>query len=195
MAARVLRPVFAGLEESFGRYHSHQIDAIKGIETVKALGAESASRRVLLNQFLGVAGKVFRADFTVMTYEAGIDALTFLGLGLFLWAGAYEVLGGRLSIGGLVAFNSLVALSTVPIRSLLVLWDNLQRCDVLLNRLDDVFQQEPEQGHDRTSLRPVPQLAGHVSLRSVGFRYGGPEAPPVLQNVSLEVPAGRRVAI
>jgi ATP-binding cassette subfamily B protein len=104
-------------------------------------------------------------------------------------------LNGRLSIGGLVAFNSLVALANTPIRNLLVLWDNLQRCDVLLNRVDDVLQQEPEQGHDRSALRPVSSLAGHVTLRNVGFRYGGPEAPAILEQVTLDVPAGKVVAI
>jgi ABC-type bacteriocin/lantibiotic exporter with double-glycine peptidase domain len=195
VAAKRLRPIFVDLEDAFGKYHSYQIDAIKGIENVKALGGESAFRRLLLNQFLGVADRIFRSDFTVMSYEGAIDALSFLGVGLFLWAGTYEVLAGTLSIGGLVAVNSLVALSTVPIRNLLVLWDNLQRCDVLLNRLDDVFEHEPEQGHDRSRLRPVRGLTGHVSLRDVGFRYGGPEAPAILEGVTLDVPAGRTVAI
>jgi ATP-binding cassette subfamily B protein len=195
MAAKMLRPIFLDLEDSFSKYHSYQIDAIKGIETVKALGGESAFRRLLLNQFLNVSGKIFKTDFTSMTYEGAIDAVTFLGVGLFLWAGAYEVLNGALSIGGLVAFNSLVALSTVPIRNLLVLWDNLQRCDVLLNRLDDVFQHEPEQGYDRSVLRPVRSLAGQVTLRNVGFRYGGPEAPAILEGLTLDVPPGKVVAI
>jgi ATP-binding cassette subfamily B protein len=195
MASKLLRPIFLDLEDSFSKYHSYQIDAIKGIETVKALGGESAFRRLLLNQFLGVADKIFRADFTVMSYEGAIEAVTFLGVGLFLWAGAYQVLQGQLSIGGLVAFNSLVALATVPIRNLLVLWDNIQRCEVLLNRLDDVFQHEPEQGHDRSLLRPVRTLAGQVSLRNLGFRYGGPEAPAILEGLNLDVPPGKMVAI
>jgi ABC-type bacteriocin/lantibiotic exporter with double-glycine peptidase domain len=95
-------------------------------------------------------------------------------------------LNGSLSIGGLVAFNSLVALANTPIRNLLVLWDNLQRCDVLLNRVDDVLQQEPEQGHDRSALRPVSSLAGHVTLSNVGFRCGEPEAPAILEQVTLD---------
>ena len=39
-----LRPTFDTLEEAFGRYESRQIDAIKGIETVKAIGAEPQLR-------------------------------------------------------------------------------------------------------------------------------------------------------
>jgi ATP-binding cassette subfamily B protein len=88
-----------------------------------------------------------------------------------------------------------VAFSTAPIRNLLLLWDNLQRCDVLLNRLDDVFQHEPEQGWDRARLRPVRTLSGSVTLRGVGFRYAGPDSPPILDGITLDVPAGKVVAI
>src|SRR5262249_10261446 len=41
---RWLRPIFNKLEEAFGKYHSQQIDAIKGIETVKALESAGAFR-------------------------------------------------------------------------------------------------------------------------------------------------------
>lgn len=194
-AARSMRRVFVDLEESYGRYHSYQIDAIKGIETVKALGGEAAFRRMLLNQFLAVSSHVFRTDFTALSYEGAIDAVAFLGLGLFLWTGAHQVLEGALTIGGLVAFNSLVALSASPIRNLLVLWNHLQRCDVLLNRLDDVFEHEPEQGRDRSALRPVRHLSGSVTLHDVGFHVGGADAAPILEGITLDVPAGTVVAI
>jgi ATP-binding cassette subfamily B protein len=195
VAVRWLRPVVYDLEDAYGRYHSYQVDAIKGIETVKAVGGEQMFRQLMLRQFQRVAHKLFRADFTTMTYDAAADAIVFLGLGLFLWAGAHQVLAGRLTIGGLIAFNSLVALASVPMNNLLTLWDILQRATVLLDRLDDVFEHEPEQGHDRTKLRSVRSLTGHVAFQNVGFRYGGPEAPPILQGITLQVPAGKTVAI
>ena len=195
MAVRWLRPTFHDLEDAYGRYHSYQVDAIKGIETVKAVGGEPMFRQLMLGQYQKVAHKLFRADFTVMSYDGAANAVAFLGLGLFLWAGAHEVLAGRLSIGGLVAFNTLLTLATVPISSLLLLWDGLQRSSVLLNRLSDVFEHDPEQGHDRSRLRPVGNLTGQLTFRHVGFRYGGPEAPPILDDICLEVPAGRTVAI
>ena len=40
-----LRPMFDSLEEAFGKYESQQIDAIRGIETVKALAARRGSGR------------------------------------------------------------------------------------------------------------------------------------------------------
>jgi ATP-binding cassette subfamily B protein len=195
VSVRWLRPTFYDLEDAYGQYHSYQVDAIKGIETVKAVGGEPMFRQLMLGQFQRVAHKLFRADFMVMSYEGAADAVTFLGLGLFLWAGAHQVLEGRLTIGGLVAFNSLLTLATVPISSLLLLWDSLQRSTVLLNRLDDLLENEPEQGHDRSRLRPVRSLSGHVAFHNVGFRYGGPEAPPILQGITLEVPSGKVIAI
>ncbi|HEY7676695.1 MAG TPA: peptidase domain-containing ABC transporter [Candidatus Methylomirabilis sp.] len=194
-SARWLRPIFHTLEEAFGKYFSHQIDAIKGIETVKALGAEGAFRQTMLNEFHGVARRQFRADFTMMTYEGAIQAVTFLSLALFLWVGAYQVMGGALTIGGLVAFNSLVALANGPIGTLLSLWDNAQMASVLINRMNDVFEQEPEQGADRSRLRPVRSLEGRIRFQNLSFRYGGADAPPILEDITFEVPPGKRVAI
>jgi ATP-binding cassette subfamily B protein len=195
VSSRLLRPIFDNLEEAFGRYFSYQIDAIKGIETVKALGAEGEFRRRMLEQFHGVAQRQFRADFTMMSYAGGIQAVTFLSLVLFLWAGAHQVMAGALTIGGLVAFNALVVLANEPIRTLLALWDHVQLASVLLNRVSDVLEQEPEQGADHSHLRPVRTLEGGIRFQNLTFRYGGSEAPPILDGITFEVRPGKTVAI
>lgn len=190
-----LRPIYDELEEAFGKYHSHQIDAIKGIETVKALSAEGALRQLLLGQFHGLARRQFKSDFIKMSYEGSIQSVSFLSLVLFLYAGAHQVLNGALTIGGLVAFNSLVALANAPILLLLSLWDKVQMSSVLLNRLNDVFEHDPEQGADRARLMPVKTLEGKVSFQNMGFRYGGPESPKILDGITFDVPPGMMVAI
>ena len=195
VSAKWLRPIFDSLEDSFGKYHSYQIDAIKGIETVKAMGAEGSFRELMLNQFLSVARKLFRSDFTVMSYMGGVQTVTLLTSALFLWAGARQVMNGALTIGGLVAFNSLVALANAPLLTLLQIWDNWQHSAVLLNRLNDVFEQEPEQGADHSRLLPVKSLEGRIALRNLGFSYGGPEAPMILQGIHFDVQPGKFIAI
>src|SRR6267378_4200500 len=157
-SAKRLRPIFDELEEGFGRYASHQIDAIKGIETVKAMGGEVAFRELMLAQFHRIARRQFRADFTVMAYEGSVGMVTFLTSAIFLWVGARQVLDGHLTIGALVAFNALVGMANAPITTLLNLWDNFQLAAVLLGRLDDVFHEEPEQGRARDRLQPVRTL-------------------------------------
>jgi ATP-binding cassette subfamily B protein len=190
-----LRPMFDSLEEAFGRYGSQQIDSIRGIETVKAGAAEEAMRQTMLARFSQIADKVFRSEFLIMTYQGAIQMVTFLSLALFLFVGGVLVIDGDLSLGRFVAFNALVALANGPVLILLSLWDEAQYGRILLDRLNDVIEQEPEQGEDRSALRAVPTLAGAVRLRNVGFRYGGPEAPAILGGIDLDVKPGTTVAI
>jgi ATP-binding cassette subfamily B protein len=194
-SAKRLRPMYDNLEEAFGKYQSAQIDAIRGIETVKALAAEQVFRRSMLRQFQSLADRVFRSQYLVMVYQGGLQLVTFVSFGLFLFAGSYQVIHGDLSLGEFVSFNALIALANAPLLLLLVLWDQLQLAQILLGRLDDVLEHEPEQGHDRTRLRPVTTLAGAVELRNVGFRYGGPESPPILDAITLTIEPGEAVAI
>jgi HlyB family type I secretion system ABC transporter len=194
-SATRLRPMYDSLEEAFGKYQSAQIDAIRGIETVKAMAAERAFRGAMLRQFQGLADRVFRSEFLVMAYQGGLQVVTFVSLALFLFVGALEVVHGHLSLGRFVGFNALIALANGPILLLLALWDRLQLARVLLGRLDDVLDHEPEQGVDHAGLRPVTTLAGQVELRNVGFRYGGPESPLILEGITLSIDAGEAVAI
>lgn len=194
-STKVLRPLFTKLEESYGRYSSHQIDAIKGIEAVKAASAEQAFRDTMLNEFLSVSRTQFRSNFVIMFYESAIQAVGFLSSVLFLWVGALMVMDGRLTLGGFVAFNSLVAMAYSPIMTALNLWDDLQKSSVLMDRLNDIFEFEPEQGHDRSNLKPVPTLEGRVQFRNVTFSYGGPGSTEILKDIDFEIPPGKTVAI
>ena len=89
-----------------------------------------------------------------------------------------------------------MALATAPIRALLALWDSLQRATVLLDRLNDVFEHEPEQGADRSraqagalARRARRRFAAWASATAVRKRR------PILQDITLDVPAGKTVAI
>ena len=93
-ASSRLFPLYAELEEVHGRYQSFQIDAIKGIETVKALGAEHSFRDLMLRQFHGVVRKRFQADFMMMSYNGTIYSITLLSVMLFLLVGAHQVMQG-----------------------------------------------------------------------------------------------------
>ena len=190
-----LRPMFDALEEAGGKYGSYQIDAVRGIETVKAMGAEGALRELMLEEFLKVSQLRFRSNFTLLAYEGITQVLGYTTTALVLWIGALRVMSGDLTIGGFVAFTSLVTLAIGPLQQLLGMWDNVQWLRVLLNRLQDVLEPEPEQGRDPSALRPVRTLEGRITLQEIAFRYGGPESTPILEGISVDIPAGTRVAI
>ena len=131
----------------------------------------------------------------MMLYEGSIQLITFVSLALFLWIGALLVIHNELTIGGLVAFNALVLLANTPVSTALTLWDQLQYSSILLARVNDILQHEPEQGSDHSQLRPVPSLEGRIAFHDMGFSYPGAVAAPVLEGITLDVRPGATVAI
>jgi ABC-type bacteriocin/lantibiotic exporter with double-glycine peptidase domain/CRP-like cAMP-binding protein len=193
-SARRLKPAFDSLEEAFGRYQGKQLDSIQGIEVVKVSGAEERFRRSLLREFEGLQDRLYRRDVTLLVYDGLVSVATLGIVVLFLWVGALLVESGQLTIGGLVAVNTLVLTANAPLRILLAFWDQLQFVGVLLARLQDVHEHEPEHEPDE-QLRAASALDGHVRLRGVCFHY--PQSPErqILHHISLDVPAGMTVAL
>ena len=130
-----------------------------------------------------------------MSWDSLLQTVGLLSTAIFLWVGATQVIHGQLSVGGFVAFSSLTAMAYAGILRALGVWDNMQFAAVLLNRLNDIFEQEPEQGRDRSRLLPVHSLEGRIELRGVSFKYGGPESPDILKDITLDLAPGRMVAL
>jgi len=192
---RYMKRLYDDLEDSAAKYRGEQLDALRGIESVKATSAEYHFRENLIERFLRMAKQQFRADLAVLSYQTGVEAAGFLTSLLFLWLGAQFTMAGELTLGAFVAFISLVALAVTPLGTVLTYWDDLQVAKVLVGRLQDVLDSEPEQGYDRARLLPVKTLSGAVELRGVGFRYGGPESPSILSSINLKVQPGQTLAI
>lgn len=195
IAVRYLRPLYDRLEKHYGEYRSEQIDAIKGIESVKTGAAEHTLREKLLDYFTRAARQQFKADYTVLAYQGTINALGLLTVLLFLWLGAKMALAGDITLGAFVAFTALVTLANAPIVILLKLWEELQLAQVLVHRLGEIFEYEPEQGRDHSRLLPVHSLSGALEFRNVSFRYGGMDSAYILHHISLKIPAGKTFAI
>jgi ATP-binding cassette subfamily B protein len=72
VSRRRLKPIVNELNGAQGKYQSQQIEAINGMETVKALSAEGRLRELMLNQFHGLARQQFKANLTSMLCLAKI---------------------------------------------------------------------------------------------------------------------------
>ena len=193
-SSRRLRPTFDGLEEAYSRHAAKQLDAIKGIEAAKSAGAEEGLRRGIKQEFGNLIDTVFHSDWVLMFYNAAVQMAGFLMFVLFLWVGALLVATGKLSIGQLVAINALVLLANAPIAALLGLWDQVQQGTILLQRLQDVLEAEPEQRHDGTRLTPVRRLSGRIALRQVELTYADSDHS-ALEGVSLLLEPGSTLGL
>jgi ATP-binding cassette subfamily B protein len=111
-----------------------------------------------------------------------------------LWYGATLVIQGQLSIGQYVAFNMMKGHIISPVIALVGLWDELQEVLISVERLNDVFDTEPEETPG-TPMLALPALQGDLRLDNVTFRYDTEEERNALQNISFEVKAGQTIAI
>src|SRR5262249_31647188 len=75
------------------------------------------------------------------------------------------------------------------------LWQEVQEATISLERLNDVFNAEPEQEPDRDDLLQLPPVRGHIRLENVTFRYFTQSQTNALQNVNLEIQPGQTVAV
>ncbi|MFL6022510.1 MAG: peptidase domain-containing ABC transporter [Marmoricola sp.] len=193
VSRRKLRPAFQSLEESWGRYKSRQIDTIRGIDTVKAAGAEQQVRSGLDRQFGDLADRLFSADLTIMLYEGALSVVSLLPLALGITFGSYEVVHGDLGFPQYVSFLSLVMLTSPQLTQLFAMWDVVQQARVLLDRLAEFVDQPPEQAPDE-GVAPG-RITGHVRLDRVTFRHPGSGDQPVLKDVSVQAHPGQTIAI
>ena len=186
----------ARLHEKFNRGAENQsflVEAISGIQTVKALAVEPPLLRKWEEQLAGYVRASFRAT-SVMTVagQTGtfIQKVTTVAI---LWVGAYRVIEGDLSIGQLIAFNMLSAQVTGPLLRMVNLWQEFQQVGVSVERLGDVLNTQPEPSYNpnRTTL---PQVAGQVIFEDVTFRYR-PDGSEVLRKVSFAVAPGKIIGI
>jgi subfamily B ATP-binding cassette protein HlyB/CyaB len=193
----VITPIFrARLNEKFNRGAENQaflVESINGIQTLKAMAVEPAMQRRWEEQLAGYVQAGLRTQnlSNVTGQVAGfINKSTTV---LILWVGAYLVMGNELSIGQLIAFNMLAGRVSGPLLKVVQLWQEFQQAGISVRRLGDVLNAVPEPSYNpnRTTL---PELAGHVTLDKVVFRYR-PDGNEVLRRLSLDVPAGKVIGI
>ena len=167
---------------------------LQSIETVKATGAESD----FFARWAGQQAKVVneRQELGVPTQVVGAmpTLLASLNTAVILGVGGWRVTEGDLTLGTLVAFQALAVAFNAPIANLVQLGATLQEMAGNLTNVDDVLRHpvEPERTTTR-GTRPA-RLTGALELRDVTFGYS-PLAPPLVENFSLTMRPGERVAL
>ncbi len=168
------------------------IESLTGITTLKASGVEEstvARWSGLLKKQLAASAQ--RNRFTARI-EAALTAMRVFSPLFLVWLGGIQVIGGSMSLGTMLAVSALAAAFLQPVNSLVLGAQRLQLAVAHLARIADVMQAEPEQ--ERHKVAPAPQLTGKIELRNVSFRYDA-HGPKVLDNISLTVYPGQKVAI
>ncbi|MFL5624645.1 MAG: peptidase domain-containing ABC transporter, partial [Ktedonobacteraceae bacterium] len=177
---------------AFGKSQGYLVEALVGIATLKASGAEYRAFDRWSNLFFDQLNISLRHNYMSATMTTILTALRSLAALTLLWVGAMQVLNGSITLGTMVALNALAGAFFAPLSSLVSSGQQFQLVGANLDRTSDVTEAELEQ--QGQAVQPAPQLSGHIQLDKVSFRYA-PDAPEVLHQLDLTVEAGQKVAI
>lgn len=175
-----------------GKAQGYMTEALMGIATLKAAGAEQRAFQRWSNLFFEHVNVSVRRDTLAASIDTLLSGLRSLAPLLLLWVGSWLVLQGTMSLGTMLALSSLAAAFLSPLSSLASSGQRFQQVRAHFERIIDVVEAEPEQ-QPQQAQQP-PKLSGGVELEGVSFRYS-PETPLVLHDIHLRIEPGQKVAL
>jgi ATP-binding cassette, subfamily B, bacterial len=177
---------------AFGKSQGYLGEAMVGIATLKAAGAEERAFDRWSNLFFDHLNISLRYNYVSGTVAGILTTLPLFGQLALLWVGATQVLNDSITVGTMVALLALAAAFYAPLTSLVNSGQQFQLVSANLDRIRDVTEAEPEQ--PQPAARPAPRLSGQLEMHEVGFRYSQ-AGPQVLHGINLTVRPGQRIAI
>jgi ATP-binding cassette, subfamily B, multidrug efflux pump len=116
-----------------------------------------------------------------------------LGLSLMitLLVGGHEVVAHRISVGQFTSFSVYMVQLTWPMIAVGWVVNLFQRGTASIVRIDELLKQQPDIADEPTAV--TAPITGDIEFRNLSFSYL--DGPPVLQDISLRIPAGSSLAI
>jgi ABC-type multidrug transport system fused ATPase/permease subunit len=189
---RLSRPAVQEIQQRIAELTAEAEESVSGIRIVKAFAREGH----MLGRFRRSVSRVF--DQNVYStrlrafYSPMLGFIPSLGLAVVLLIGGRQVIAGRMTLGEFTAFYTYLVMLVGPMRMLGMALGMAQRAVASGNRMFEILDREPRIASP-PHAGPLPSGPGRVELRGVTLRYNGSE--PALTDVSLEVEAGRTVAL
>jgi ATP-binding cassette subfamily C protein LapB len=173
------------------------IESIDGLETLKAVGGEGAMRHRWDAFSAKTAASSMRSRELSSMATSCVAFLQQMQTVVIVIVGVYLIGEGKLTQGALIGSVMLAGRVTAPLGQVMGLALRFQQARTAMRSLNELMAMpvEHEPGQDYLTR---PQLSGHVKLDGVSFAYPAAcmmENAPVLDEVSLEIRPGERVAI
>ncbi|WP_434180362.1 peptidase domain-containing ABC transporter [Bacillus thuringiensis] len=178
--------------ESNAKLTSYLVESLNGIATVKSYNAEKEVFFQTESRFVKLLNHVFKRGMLSNLQGSVKMGLELIGGTVILWVGAIQVLDGNMTIGELITYNALLAYFLDPIENLIGIQPTMQSALVAGERLNEIFDLDPEKGEKEYNKVSPKQLSGSIACSNVTFRYG--TRKNVLNAVSFSIDSGNQIA-
>jgi ATP-binding cassette subfamily B protein len=184
---------FERIQASFSDISAQAQENYSGVRVIRAfareeteiglferLNREYIARALRLVQLMGML-------WPTLEFVLGVSMV------ITLLAGGHLVLAHRITVGDFVAFNTYMILLIWPIIAVGWVINIFERGTASVKRIEELLRATPAiDDRDAVELPTDTVLKGDIEFRNLSFSYGG---APVLESVSLHIPAGSSLAI
>ncbi len=189
---RRYRDLMAQGLQTQARSRGYQVQMLAGIETLKAMGAESLAVEHWSNLFVDELNVSLARGRLSAVFDSLLGALGTASPFIIMVFGALQVLGGELTLGTMLALSALAGGFLSPLSALVSTAVQLQLLGSYLERVNDVLETPVEQ--ERGEVAQAGELRGRITLDAVSFSYSA-AAPLVVREVSIDIEPGSFVAL
>lgn len=173
--------------------NSTLIESLVGLDTIKAMGAESRMQRRWeeTTSFLAHVGVKLRlvSNSAINVTQWGQQAVSIF----IIVIGVYLITANELSMGGLIACSMLSGRIMAPFGQLAGLITQYHNAQIALTGLDEVMA-KPVERPDGAQFISREMFKGEIEFKNVSFSYPGAQMES-LSDVSFKIKPGEHVAI
>ncbi|WP_316978417.1 lipid A export permease/ATP-binding protein MsbA [Shumkonia mesophila] len=189
---RRIRKVTANTQEETGLFMTLLEQTFQGIRVVKAYGMEDYEKSRIGRIVETIRGLQVRAE-RIRAFSSPImETLGGLAIAVVIVYGGQQVIDEGKDPGSFFSFVAALVMAYEPMKRLANVNMSIQQGLAGAQRLFDLLDIEPEI-RERPDAKLLAMAGGGIRLEGVRFSYG--PRSPALNGVSIEVPAGKTVAL
>ncbi|MCE2466094.1 MAG: ABC transporter ATP-binding protein [Dehalococcoidia bacterium] len=189
---RRMRRMWARVQEATGQLVTILQENLTGIHVVKAFAAEEHEKKKYAAKAREVQYEFLQSEQLQGTESAKMSVGFTIALGLLLWFGGRQVIGGTMDAAEFTQFVLYLNLLTFPIRMTPFIINVYSRASASGRRLFDVLDAVSPVSEKPDAMK-VDRVSGEVVFDDVSFSYD--HGAPALSHLNLKVEPNSVVAL
>ncbi|HHU76438.1 MAG TPA: ABC transporter ATP-binding protein [Firmicutes bacterium] len=168
-------------------------DSLAGIRTVKSFGNEKMEKRKFRKSnedFLASKSESYRMMGGYHAWNSFFSGLLYI---VVIVSGGISIAAGTLKVTELAIYLLYINIYVQPLEVLVNFTEQFQKGFAGFRRFIDILDTRPDVTN-RPGAQPLENVIGNIEYNNVSFRYSDDEEK-VLQNISLKIPAGKKIAL
>jgi ABC-type multidrug transport system fused ATPase/permease subunit len=198
---RRIKPIYAAARERLGDVSTRLQENLSGVVVIKIFGREREEAKRFADATREHYDEQIRSINARSLYFPFARTVGFFSNIFMIGVGGYFLLkerhvAGGFTLGTLIMFRAYWWRLFGPVQTLARVNDMVQKAVAAAKRVFEVLD-APDELPDRPDAIRLESSRGALALNNVSFAYdtSTPDPPPVLDNVTLEIPPGKTVAI